>query len=54
MSEARAPVMSFKAAQTDATAGWAQAPFLNGRMLMFEILCSAACLADLPRETLNA
>ena len=31
-----------------------QAPFLNGRMLMFEILCSAACLADLPRKPLNA
>ncbi len=31
-----------------------QAPFLDGQMLMFEILCSAACLADLPRKPLNA
>jgi hypothetical protein len=31
-----------------------QAPFLNGRMLMFEILCSAACLADLPQRPLNS
>lgn len=25
-----------------------QAPFLTGRTIMFEILCSAICLADLP------
>lgn len=31
-----------------------QAPFLNGPMLMFEILCSAACLADLPRKPLHS
>ncbi len=31
-----------------------QAPFMTGEMLMFEILCSASCLADLPSRPLDA
>nr|WP_315050446.1 hypothetical protein [uncultured Brevundimonas sp.] len=27
-----------------------QAPFMNGQAMMLEILCSAACLADLPMK----
>ncbi len=31
-----------------------QAPFLNGQTLMFEILSSASCLADLPLRQADA
>ncbi len=31
-----------------------QAPFLSGQMLMFEILCSASCLSDLPKKPLHS
>ena len=31
-----------------------QAPFLTGQMLMFEILCSASCLSDLPKQPLHS
>lgn len=31
-----------------------QAPFLSGQMLMFEILCSASCLSDLPKRPLHS
>ena len=31
-----------------------QAPFMNGQAMMLEILCSAACLADLPMKPRSA